>query len=932
MGCRHSSSAAKHPQQRGQKRRKDEVDEETHAEESAVDTKFSAVDSAACQEDRTTAATSTSTCSSIGAEADGLSCVSADGHASNKANGTGASETKQMQWTEETEVEAEANGLGDHEDHHGQLAPKRTRMPRGGAGMISKEFANGIPTAAASDLRRCDPCESNSENRMPPQNPSVTCNGVPHPVEIAPIKGDIRHHHGVPVEQGLVAKLAQQMVDRGVGAPPQCEEREIAKPRSDVEVSSHQQKHRVSSSNWSPRRENQAPCNVRHETVTSDVGPPPLKLARAAVGDSQAFFGSRTAKAGGNASHRSDTAPPSKSRSSNKARHHVVCTSQESRPASSSILEEELWGSFLERSRQRIAEFADVPTKIFEAFRTSCDIALTYACFAQLYRLATCPKNDQTGQAGADHTHAPPWAGRRGAAVYTTHQFPYAAIRVLLGGNWKAKQLWDKLDTRCRRSEFDDSPCSQGRMQDRRAVIVGAGPCGLRAAIELRLLGARVTVLEQRHSFDRLNQLHLWKWCGEELKELGARCLEPPPKDFGANPALLHIGIGDLQHLLLKVALLLGVEILFGASFERVEWERDSEWCVRLTRRVVSVGSSVGSDSDVQSLTPSPDPPPCLTGVSVLIGAQGQGGTVAKAAGIDVVELGSLRAEDAIGLVCNFAPFGGDSGSGAAERALQSFSMARQFFGPLFQTMSEKTGAELENIVYTKGCKSHYFVMTPTRRCLVNTGVVRDESMKPLLGRENVDVSRLDSLVHSIMSFPLKKGQQTFLEAALVDGAGEVDKDDLARARNGEASSIRLPYADKGPQLFDFSRLRRASEGLVFVDQPGGVHSEGVADAGLLVALVGDALLEPFWPEGLGTVRGFFGALDVCSSVAMWSCGATRDQTRQHFGAAFSQLKTLGARTRGSVLRTEEKDFRLAPSSRYRMLSSQPAVPRSSIN
>eukprot|EP00966_Prymnesium_polylepis_P289303 6682846-Prymnesium_polylepis.1 len=43
-------------------------------------------------------------------------------------------------------------------------------------------------------------------------------------------------------------------------------------------------------------------------------------------------------------------------------------------------------------------------------------------------------------------------------------------------------------------------------------LIVGAGPVGLRTAIELTLLGARVTVTESRARFSRLNVLHLWDW------------------------------------------------------------------------------------------------------------------------------------------------------------------------------------------------------------------------------------------------------------------------------------------------------------------------------------------------------------------------------------------------------------------------------------
>merc|ERR1712048_1037553 len=98
--------------------------------------------------------------------------------------------------------------------------------------------------------------------------------------------------------------------------------------------------------------------------------------------------------------------------------------------------------------------------------------------------------------------------------------------------------------------------------------------------------------------------------------------------------------------------------------------------------------------------------------------------------------MGSLRSEDAIGLVVNFAPL---DGSPAGERSLRSFALAKQFFVALFQELLKQTGADLENIVYTKSKLSHYFVMTPTRKCLVRTGVIRDEAHKPVLANENID-------------------------------------------------------------------------------------------------------------------------------------------------------------------------------------------------
>ena len=61
-------------------------------------------------------------------------------------------------------------------------------------------------------------------------------------------------------------------------------------------------------------------------------------------------------------------------------------------------------------------------------------------------------------------------------------------------------------------------------MADQQSVlIVGAGPCGLRAAIETQLLGAKTIVIERREEFTRNNVLKLWKFVIDDLKLIGAK-------------------------------------------------------------------------------------------------------------------------------------------------------------------------------------------------------------------------------------------------------------------------------------------------------------------------------------------------------------------------------------------------------------------------
>lgn len=623
---------------------------------------------------------------------------------------------------------------------------------------------------------------------------------------------------------------------------------------------------------------------------------------------------------GGNARSRADTAPPPKARrlqgspvkeppsrplGGDTALDAGAPLAYQSCGGSTVDSHGEAWPDFLSRAAAVSQGAGQTPGALFEAFRVSADLGVVYACFAQLFNLAAASHRDQNGDP------VPPWAGPAQVPGLPWH-FPYEAIRVLLGGNWKAKQLWDKLDKRCARSAYADAPCSSGRFAGKSAVVVGAGPCGLRAAIELRLLGARTTLIEKRTEFSRINQLHLWNWCGDELKDLGARCLEPPGSDFGANPDLLHVGIADLQTLLFKTALLLGVEVLLGTEFVGQQW-REGMWFVDMRKgrdgfsggacaHVPGGGSATTGPTPLmaQSHGPSPSAPQSMSHIAAIIGSDGLGCNVCQSVGMEVDEVGSLRSEQAIGLVCNFVPTGSSN-----ERTLRSFALARQFFGALFRELETATGVELQNIVYTKGKNSHYFVMTPSRKCLVEKSVILDSSFKPLLAKENIDKNALDSLVRQVAAFRFKAEEPTLHEVA---------------SDSGNSNAV-LQYADSGPQLFDFSRLQRMAEGVTFLDPAQGVVSEGT-DSKLLVAAVGDALLEPFWPEGLGIVRGFFSALDAGSAISLWASGATCEATMQHFAAAYTELKSLCAQTRTSVLRTEEANYGLDPCSRYKSLSA----------
>lgn len=61
-------------------------------------------------------------------------------------------------------------------------------------------------------------------------------------------------------------------------------------------------------------------------------------------------------------------------------------------------------------------------------------------------------------------------------------------------------------------------------LSEHNCLIIGGGPCGLRTAIELQLLGAsNVVVVEKRDRFSRNNVLHLWPFVIADLKLMAGK-------------------------------------------------------------------------------------------------------------------------------------------------------------------------------------------------------------------------------------------------------------------------------------------------------------------------------------------------------------------------------------------------------------------------
>ncbi|XP_067276261.1 protein-methionine sulfoxide oxidase mical3a isoform X8 [Pseudorasbora parva] len=372
---------------------------------------------------------------------------------------------------------------------------------------------------------------------------------------------------------------------------------------------------------------------------------------------------------------------------------------------------------------------------------------------------------------------------------------------------WKAKALWAKLDKRASHKEY-----KKGRAcANAKCLIIGAGPCGLRTAIELGFLGAKVVLLEKRDAFSRNNVLHLWPFTIQDLRGLGAK------KFYGkfCAGAIDHISIRQLQLMLLKVALLLGIEIHVNVEFKGlIEPPEDQE------------NERIGWRAEVHPRTH----PVNELEFDVIIGADGRRNTLSG------FRRKEFRGKLAIAITANFI-----NRNTTAEAKVEEISgVAFIFNQKFFQDLREATGIDLENIVYYKD-DTHYFVMTAKKQSLLEKGVILHDyaDTEMLLSRANVDQKALLSYAREAADFSTNQ---------------QLPKLDFAINHYGQPDVA----------MFDFTCMY-ASENAALVRQRNG-HK-------LLVALVGDSLLEPFWPMGTGIARGFLAAMDAAWMVRSWAHG-----------------------------------------------------------
>ncbi|KAK1125569.1 hypothetical protein K0M31_005928 [Melipona bicolor] len=437
----------------------------------------------------------------------------------------------------------------------------------------------------------------------------------------------------------------------------------------------------------------------------------------------------------------------------------------------------------------------------------------------------------------------------------TINQF-YPKLKLKLR-SWKAQALWKKFDQRANHKCYNRGKACLNT----RVLIIGGGPCGLRSAIEAQLLGAKVVVVEKRDRMSRNNVLHLWPFVIQDLRGLGAK------KFFGKFCAgsIDHISIRQLQCILLKVALILGVEFHENVSFDSLIPPPENQEEGKIGWRAKT--------------TPA-DHPVSQYEFDVLIGADGKRNT------LEGFKRKEFRGKLAIAITANFINKRTEAEARVEEISGVAFIFNQKFFKELYQ----ETGIDLENIVYYKD-DTHYFVMTAKKHSLIDKGVILQDyaDTAKLLAKENVDREALMLYAREAAEFSTEY-QMIGMEFAVNH------------------------YGQPDVAMFDFTSMYAAENASRILERRG--HR-------LLMSLVGDSLLEPFWPTGSGCARGFLSSLDACWAIKSWGANVSPLEVI----AERESIYRLLGQTTPENLNRDYAAYTLDPHTRYPNLNVSSVTP-----
>jgi len=413
-------------------------------------------------------------------------------------------------------------------------------------------------------------------------------------------------------------------------------------------------------------------------------------------------------------------------------------------------------------------------------------------------------------------------------------------------GIYWCKELKSKIEAKLKQVDLNFLP----EYKQQSIVVIGAGPGGLVTALESALMGARVTVIEKRTYLSRNNILHLWPYTMRYLNSLGAKIFYPK---FGVG-GMDHIGTKQIQRLLIKINMLLGVKFYFGYSFQELYKKTDQEILTRCIPEIPDL--------------------PC----TLLIGSDGVSSTVAKRYDFNRSTFtGSL----CIGMTFNFK-----NKQTPDEIALREFAVASLYQPAFFKEIQDKHNITLENLVYYKG-ETHYFVMTLKKNSLIDRNVFKEvkTQISDLLECSNIKQEELLALARDVATFCGVPATNDIVY-------NHLNKPDVQLFDFGERIQ-----SEEASKLIEVLKECKENPIPSIEEEPQSVQIDNNKLSSVIVTLVGDALIEPFWPLGTGCNRAILSALDAAWIIHELAIKKPINEVIQTRQACYLKMKNALAET-----------------------------------
>jgi hypothetical protein len=176
----------------------------------------------------------------------------------------------------------------------------------------------------------------------------------------------------------------------------------------------------------------------------------------------------------------------------------------------------------------------------------------------------------------------------------------------------------------------------------------------------------------------------------------------------------------------------------------------------------------------------------------------------------------------------------------------------KMVFGEFFQKLNDEADADLENVIYYKASYSNYIILTPKRANLIKHGL-SGKVYHFAAGRsgggnnQSAEKQKLKDYVKKVLQVGGIPVDPNLSNEGFVEAPNDVMAFDFAECWNTPKSmSFNLAPPDYN------------------VDEHGPWVGEPLVPP---VMLAGDALLEPFWPLGLGLKRGWQAIMDAAYCI-----------------------------------------------------------------